>query len=232
VCDKCNNYFSREVEKPFLENPAILALRFHEALPSKRGVIPPMSGVLLPNIPAVVYRHTKGQFLGTISIPEECVPAFMQSKDGKIVLPTSGPPPERSVLSRFLAKIAVETMAQRLLKTSELLVQWISDPQIDPIRNHARRGSISDWPVHVRRIYDADSCTIDARSQPVQTLHEFDLLQTDRLEIYFVLALFGVEMTINVAGPIIDGYLEWLKTHNEASPLYYGNNAPRKVINP
>jgi len=67
VCDKCNNYFAREIEKPFSETPAILALRFHEALPSKRGIIPPLAGMLRPNIPAIIYRHTKGEFVGTIS---------------------------------------------------------------------------------------------------------------------------------------------------------------------
>src|SRR6476620_6715883 len=36
VCDPCNNYFSREVEKPFLEAPAIRIMRFHQALESKK----------------------------------------------------------------------------------------------------------------------------------------------------------------------------------------------------
>jgi hypothetical protein len=34
-----------------------------------------------------------------------------------------------------------------------------------------------------------------------------------------------VEMTINVAGPLIDGYLDWLKRHNDVSSLYCGKNA-------
>ena len=232
VCDNCNNYFSRKVEKPFLENPSILALRFHEALPSKRGIIPAVFGVFRPNIPAVVYRHTKGQFLGSACIPEECVEAFMQKSEGELIFPASGSPPEGSVLSRFLAKVAVEAMADRLLKMPAMLKQWIDDPQIDIIRNHARKGEPTDWPVHVRRIYDADARVVYGQSKPEQTVHEFDILQTEQLEYYFVLALFGVEMAINVGGPVIDGYLKWLQEHDGVSPLYYGKNDPNKTVSP
>jgi hypothetical protein len=221
------------VEKPFLESLAILALRFFQAIPSKRGIIPPRAGVVRPhNIPAIFYPCTKGGVVGTLSMPEECVSVLMQSDGGELALPDGGPPPEGSVLSRFLAKVAVEAMARNLLKTPTILEQWISDLQVDPIRNHARRGENVDWPVHVRRIYDPDARAVFGKPQLQQTVHEFDFLQTERLEFYFVLALFGVEMTINVAGPIIDGYLEWLQKHNDASPLYYGKNDPNKTISP
>src|SRR3990167_1054713 len=41
VCDPCNNYFAREVEKPFLDSPAISRLRFTQVIPNKRGRVPP-----------------------------------------------------------------------------------------------------------------------------------------------------------------------------------------------
>ena len=46
VCDKCNNYLSREVERPFLEDKSIQLLRFEESVPSKKGKIPSIFGVL------------------------------------------------------------------------------------------------------------------------------------------------------------------------------------------
>lgn len=230
VCDKCNNYFSREVEKPFLESPSILALRFHEALPSKRGIIPPITGAVLPNIPAQVCRHTKGQFIGSITIPEEFVSTFMQKQEGKLILPAGGSPPQGQILSRFLAKVAMEAMAQRLMESPAMLEQLATDSQADAIRNHARRGEIKAWPVHVRRIYDADAREINGQPQLQQTVHEFDFLQTEQLELYFILALFGIEMTINVGGPIIEGYVEWLQKHDGVSPLYYGKNDPDRTI--
>lgn len=36
ICDKCNNYFAREIEKPFLEKDLIKLLRGYEILPNKK----------------------------------------------------------------------------------------------------------------------------------------------------------------------------------------------------
>jgi hypothetical protein len=115
-------------------------------------------------------------------------------------------------------------MAERLLKLPVMFDNWISDPQLDVIRNHARRGTTTNWPIHSRRIYNADARIINNQGQSEQVVHEFDFIQTKQMELYFVLALFGVEMTINVAGPIIDGYLKWLAENGGASPLYSGKN--------
>ncbi|CAI8851489.1 hypothetical protein [Kosakonia quasisacchari] len=42
-------------------------------------------------------------------------------------------------------------------------------------------------------------------------MHEYDFLCTEEGEIYFVMALYGVEMTINIGGPDIEGYVNWLE---------------------
>jgi HNH endonuclease len=47
VCDTCNNYFARKVEQPFLEAPALKALRFHQVVPNKRRRVPPLTGIFL-----------------------------------------------------------------------------------------------------------------------------------------------------------------------------------------
>jgi hypothetical protein len=113
-----------------------------------------------------------------------------------------------------------------------MLKQWIDDPQIDIIRNHARKGEPTDWPVHVRRIYDADDRVVYGQSKLEQTVHEFDILQTEQLEYYFVLALFGVEMAINVGGPVIEGYIKWLQEHDGVSPLYYAKPSIVRCASP
>lgn len=43
--------------------------------------------------------------------------------------------------------------------------------------------------------------------------------------LYFIIALWGMEFAINMAGPEIDEYLKWLKEHDDVSPLYFGKNA-------
>jgi len=37
VCDKCNKYFARKVDKPFLDHEGIRILRFEEGVLNKRG---------------------------------------------------------------------------------------------------------------------------------------------------------------------------------------------------
>ena len=49
VCDKCNNYFAREVEKPFLELPELRLLRFQEGIPNKKNKMPTIDGLLNGN---------------------------------------------------------------------------------------------------------------------------------------------------------------------------------------
>lgn len=38
-------------------------------------------------------------------------------------------------------------------------------------------------------------------------------------EIYFIIALWGIEFAINMGGSEIVGYEEWLKNHNNQTPL-------------
>jgi hypothetical protein len=92
--------------------------------------------------------------------------------------------------------------------------------QLDDLRDHARRGRIARWPVHSRRIYAADAKTALPGGQPEQVLHESDFLATSWGEWFFVLAIFGLELAINLGGPEIEGYERWLRENNEASPLY------------
>jgi len=64
-----------------------------------------------------------------------------------------------------------------------------------------------------------------------ETIHEFDFLYTIELELYFVIAFWGIEYCINLGGQEIDGYLNWLKTHDNVSPLYAdGKNADIKYV--
>jgi hypothetical protein len=220
VCDSCNNYFSREVEKPFLQHDSIRLLRFHQALPSKRGVIPSADGVILPDRQVTLHRLPPRN----LQLPATEVLSSISSRVGTVILPAELPLPTGSVVSRFLAKAALETFASRAIDGPDGL-DWIAtDPQLDAVRNHARRGTERTWPYHVRRIYQADYHYIDMGDTPVQTIHEFDLLATDEGEWYFVLAIFGIEFVFNLGGPEIEGYVAWLEQRQGRSPLYDGKN--------
>jgi hypothetical protein len=226
VCDTCNNYFSREVEKTFLESDAIRLLRFDQALPSKRGRIPATTGILSPGqVPVTVYRFPDADPDVLVDIPPKAAEHVLKVNQGTLILPTGKNLPPAPLVSRFLAKVALEAMAAKLVLHSDGLEYLLDETQLDPIRNHARRGETRDWPVHIRRIYSPDEKWVNQSGSAVQLVNEFDILLTDKSEWYFVLALFGKELVISYGGPEIQGYQQWLTDHDNASPLYSGKNA-------
>lgn len=225
VCDTCNNYFAREVEKPFLDSPAVTQLRFNEAIPNKRGRIPVVSGLLMPGFPVTARRHLDGPYVMSVDATPEAFAYLENSSGGSLVIPATAKPPDDRVVSRFLAKMALESMAYRVFSTAGGIDYITDEPQLDPIRNFARRGHPQEWPHHARRIYEPHRAVTDTKGNAVQTVHEFDFLVTPANEWYFVFALFGLELTINIGGPTVEGYASWLQAHEGISPLYHGKNA-------
>ena len=58
VCDKCNNYFARKIEKPILDSEYFTHSRFINYLPNKRGRVPPIENQV---------RITKSYMSSTLS---------------------------------------------------------------------------------------------------------------------------------------------------------------------
>lgn len=219
VCDGCNNYFAKGVEKPFLESPGVKTLRFEQELLSKKGRVPTIGGLLSPGVPVEVTRFPKLE-LTSVAVPPDAFERVIAQKSGQLLIPTAGPWPTGSVLSRFMAKIALESMAARL-ETSEGGLDYLcGEAQLDPLRDHARRGTTPIWPVHVRQLYPSDGYIVDASGDRQQIVHESDFLVTAAGEWYFVLALFGTEFAINLGGPDIDGYRRWVLEKPGESVLY------------
>jgi len=222
VCDSCNNYLSREVEGPFLNSEAVKLLRFDQAIPSKRGKIPSMNGVITPiNAPATFFRILRGKsIVDVLDVPPAAIPSLLSMREGKLLFPAIAAPPPDRVVSRFLAKVAVEVIASRLVAVFGNADFLVDEQQLDLIRDHARRGTTREWPYHLRRIYDRNKRWVEDGGRQVQTVHEYDLLMTSWGELFLVLAIFGAEFTINFGGPEISGSLRWLNENNDHSPLY------------
>jgi hypothetical protein len=226
VCDACNNYFSRKVEKPFLESDSVRALRFEQALVSKKGKIPSLTGIITPiEAKVTLTRFPSGPIVASVDTNEEALGILEQSSGGHLIFPSPPGTPSGAVVSRFLAKIAVEAMAFRLLQQPEGLAYLADERQLDLIRDHARRGYTPNWPYHARPIYKRDQKWVDSFGSETQILHEFDVLATEWGEWFLVVAVFGIEFAINYGGPEIDGYLKWMKLNDYVSPLYSGKNA-------
>ncbi len=228
VCDSCNNYFAREVEKPFLDSQAILLLRFQQAIPNKRGRIPEVRGVMLPGFEVIARRTRKNPYEMAVEVPPEALAHINTRAHGRIVFPNSGDPPDARIVSRFLAKMSLEALAMRVGFEKANLDYLTDEVQLDALRNFARRGTPKNWPFSMRRIYSVDRILAETDGSWYQTVHEFDFLVTATNEWYFVFALFGLEFAINLGGPEIDGYLAWIKENGNSSPLYSGRNSISK----
>ncbi|MCA9045461.1 MAG: hypothetical protein KDA69_14130, partial [Planctomycetaceae bacterium] len=219
VCDSCNNYFATKVEQPVLESPRFRHKRGMHAIPSKRGRFPSVPGLAPPDISVELHRERRTGTPHIVIRNDDDSSAvdrffkFTQDGGGVLFFPSGGTPPPKNIFARFLAKMALEAIAQRLADTDGGINYVVTEAQFDPIRDFARRGSHLNWPYNERRIYPEDQ--IDGEGQ---ILHEYDFLVTDQSEWYFVIAILGVEYSINLGGPEIEGYERWLADHDHESP--------------
>lgn len=225
VCGKCNNYFASKVEKPFLELPAIIAARADQGIPNKKGKVPKNIGLSAPNgNPIGMHRDPKtGNLL--IDFSEEDLQSLLKAETltGHFVAPQILHPSH--IISRFLAKTALESLAYRLQNNDEMISEIVDNSNLDKIRNFARIGGFIRWPIAIRRIYPAQLIHKE-KGESYHILHEFDFLHIKNTnEWYFVVAIFGQEMVINIGGPSLESWFDWLKINDNKSPLYVGRNA-------
>lgn len=178
VCDRCNNYFSRKLEKPILDSPVFQLLRADMQIANKKGR----------------------------------VPAF-PSQQGR-------PLPSYRLMGRFLGKIGLEVLTSRVLGVHGWNQEIIEKAELDPLRNYVRFNvGTEDWPFSFRTLYPVNA-VFEERGTFFEVLHEYQLVYTEAFELYVVVAILGVEFTMNLGGPTLEGYGRWLEANNYRSPLY------------
>ena len=133
--------------------------------------------------------------------------------------------PSYRTMGRFLGKVGIEALAARTHHVSGWEQDVIDKQELDKVRHYVRydRGK-DDWPFAFRTLYPVNAVFND-NGEPFQVLHEYDLLLTDKSELYIIVAVFGVEFAMNLGGPELDGYMAWVERHDYKSPLYQGKNA-------
>lgn len=229
VCDKCNNYIAREIEKPLLDSLYFRERRFYAGLPNQEKRIPPVEGIHLQSrtpVHLVKIVGEEGISIGASPSADESewVRSVLKQRGGTVVIPI-GEKPSDYLVSRFLGKVGLEVLAHRMLEVPGGIEELISHPQLDELRQHVRMGNPrKTWPYTHRSIYPPDFLFVD-RAEQYEVLHEFDILVTPANECYIVVAIFGEEYALNLGGPEIDGYKAWLDRHKNMSPLYDGKNA-------
>lgn len=230
VCDGCNNYLARKVEAPFLDSGYVRAARFHAAVGNKRGVVPTIRGLHLQSRAPIEFLREPGMrdvSVGTVRERDELrfIRALGTTSRGTIVAPIEKPPDDY-VVSRFVAKVALEALALRVCDVPGAIDEIVDKPELDDLRAFVRRGAPGQpWPVRQGRLYAPDTHFLDG-TQTFEVLHEFTFLYTERNELFFVLAIFGEEFAINLAAHSLSGYAEWVDGHGGRSPLY-PHDSPR-----
>ena len=101
-----------------------------------------------------------------------------------LIMPATGQRPASQLFSRFLGKMAVESLAQRLLGNSpDLLTELTEHRQLDLLRNYSRFGKVGlDWPSSERQIYPRDFRFPAENGESYEVLHEWTFLYTKSIE--------------------------------------------------
>jgi hypothetical protein len=226
VCDGCNNYFAVKIEGPLLSSGFFKHLRFRQMVPSKKGRVPVLDDLLSGDgIPLRMAVDPRTKMRHLYPLDDADGARLIKSVFTSDPFWITGPiplPPEQSLFMRFLAKVGLEILTQRAMLAPGWEEAVVFRKELDEVRNYARYGmGPRAWPYHERRIYDEDHLFVPrGGGSPEQMIYEFTPFYTPAQELYAVVALFGVEYTINLGGPEIEGYEQWLAENDYLSPLY------------
>lgn len=133
--------------------------------------------------------------------------------------------PEQREVARFLVKAALEALTKTAITHD--VIDWqkgnIDKVQLDDLRNFARFDvGKEEWKFYHRTLHPINAIFFD--KEYYDLLHEYDLLYTERKELYFIASIFGVEFAINMGGRSVNRYQEWLEQNNYVSLLYTGKS--------
>jgi len=129
-------------------------------------------------------------------------------------------PPQKE-MSRFLCKMALEAFAETFCTESSQVDSLVDEPYLDDIRNYARYGAkFKSWPYSQRRVYPEKTLMRHPETNEwVQVGFGCCLFMNQHQETLFAFHLYGIEFVLNVGGPSIAGYHEWLQLHGGISPI-------------
>ena len=198
-------------------------------VPSKKGRIPSVFGVHPQSRSKIeLVRNKEGDLSVGVAEGEDeskWVNSILTNQRGSFWIPAPKLPEANYETSRFIAKIALEALAFRGKDILGWNEEIVDKKELDELRNYVRIGNPKNiWAVHIRRIYAPEKNFPNTDGTTYQVLHEWDILpiptEGDLAEYYVVIAIFGVEYTINTGGFELEGYWDWLKRNNNESYLY------------
>ena len=236
VCDKCNNYFSVKIEKELLAQPYFVSMRSRNELLTKKGHYV-KEKIFFPDLKKsseIIMRTTENGLIDIVLEDEELYDLIEAERGNTMIWPYI-PEPEypNTIMSRFLAKCAYEFFLYNVGKEKyDLCVQELLGSENDILKNlrkYARYGKGKYWQYHQRRIYSEGDCFINQNENiQYEMLHEMKFFTREHkrfpngyveAEIYFVMAIAGIEYAICLSDPNISEYQKWVEEHKDLSPL-------------
>lgn len=152
ICEKCQNYFGREIEKPALEKTNLAVWRSYLGIRTKRrrlpsvNLDPPTRGAIPSFHPMTEFgigftAHENGSTSIDVNYPWQ-KKRLMSNKLEYLLVMT---PWHLSILGRFLGKMGLELLALTELNSA-------LSSEFDEIRSFVRYGSTKHlWPIYCRQ---------------------------------------------------------------------------------
>ena len=160
ICDRCNNYFAREIEKPFLNNKTIKQMRSYHRIPSRKNKIPATRVNINGEYARMVFNYKNNYaIINFDDLSNETISEFI-----------SNPPPflsfdvniddlkDKYYVSRLLIKIFTEInlyYSIELMKPKENNWFLVFDKKMEELYNYVRFGDrkkkLYDYKVELRK---------------------------------------------------------------------------------
>ena len=233
VCDTCNNYFSVKIEKELLSQPYFASMRRRNDIRTKHGRYA-KENFIFPSVmdisPVSYNPEEKIVYIDNDSV----INAIISGRCTKAYsLFYEEPDYPNVIMSRFLAKCAYEYFLYNMGKDNyDLCVQEYlgrGKDLLKELRKYARYGVGKYWQYNQRRIYsEGDYFYNQDENICYEILHEMKLFVKEHkhfqngnveAEIYFVMAIAGIEYAICLSDPDISEYQKWIEGNKGLSPL-------------
>lgn len=233
VCDACNNYFSVKIEKELLSQPYFASMRRRNDIRTKHGRFAKENFIFPSAIDISPVSYNPEEKIVYID-NDSVINAIISGRCTKTYsLFYEEPDYPNVILSRFLAKCAYEYFLYRVgAEKYDLCVLEMLGSKNDvlkDLREYSRYGNGKLWQYNQRRIYSEGDCFFNQNENiQYEILHEMTFFTKEykrfpngyvEAEIYFIIAIAGIEYAICISDRDISEYQKWLEEHDGLSPL-------------
>lgn len=225
VCDKCNDYFGKKIERQVLELSYFKSLRHRNEILTKKNRLPTENAYTNHSLSEQVeIVGSNGNILEVNVENKKIFESIINGSIDKIYVPILKQPEKDNLyISRFLGKVAIEALADKLCNIENWNNEFVEHEGLDDLRNYVRYGKGKFWKYNQRKVYEEYEIFKDFKNtnkpKTYQTLYEYDFLYIDEKFLFFVCIILGTEYVINMREPNLELYYEWLKTNDNKGPL-------------